>query len=375
MLGHVQKVFWLSIKELRSIRADPIVMVLIVYTFSVAIYTVATGAKLEVEHASVGIVDDDQSQLSRQIQAAIAEPYFKPPQELSITEVDAAMDLNRFVFVVEIPSGLEADVLAGRQPRVQIGVDATAMAHAGNGAIYLQSIINAEVLRFVGRGTASTEQPIDLVVRSRFNPNLKSIWFNAVMQIINNITILSVILTGAAMIREREHGTVEHLLVMPVTPTDIMFSKIAANGLVILLAAMISLKVVVEGFLEVPIAGSLLLFLAGAALYQFSVTALGLLIATFTTSMPQFGLVALPVLVIMNLLSGSTTPTETMPEWLQQVMLVSPSTHFVGFAQAVLYRGADLSIVWPQILSLAAIGAVFFGASLMRFRTAIGSMH
>lgn len=375
MLRHMMKILWLGLKELRSIRADPVVLVLIVYTFSFAIYTVATGAKFEVEHASVGIVDEDHSQLSRQIQAAIAEPYFKPPQEISVTEIDRAMDANRFVFVIEIPSGFEADVLAGRRPRLQISIDATAMAHAGNGSVYLQNIINQELLRFARRDAESSELPIDLMVHTEFNPNRRSMWFNAVMQIINNITILSVILTGAALIREREHGTVEHLLVMPVTPTDIMLSKILANGMVILVAATISLKFVVEGFLQVRVAGSLTLFLAGALLYQFSVTALGLLIATFTTSMPQFGLIAMPVLVIMNLLSGSTTPQETMPEWLQYFMQLSPSTHFVGFAQAVLYRGADLSIVWQQLVAVIVIGSVFFAASYLRFRHAIVAMH
>lgn len=375
MHGHMHKVLWLGLKELRSIRADPIVVVLIVYTFSFAIYMVATGAKLEVEHASVGIVDEDHSQLSRQIQSAIAEPYFKAPQEIGATEVDRAMAANRFVFVIEIPSRFEADVLAGRRPRLQISVDATAMAHAGNGSVYLQNIIGQEVLRFASQDAASGGLPVDLVVHTLFNPNHKSMWFNAVMQVINNITILSVILTGAALIREREHGTIEHLLVMPVTPTDIMLSKILANGVVILFAAMISLNVVVEGFLRVPVAGSLALFLAGALLYQFSVTALGLLIATFANSMPQFGLIAMPVLVIMELLSGSTTPMETMPEWLQHVMQLSPSTHFVGFAQAVLYRGADLSIVWRQLLALVVIGAAFFGASHLRFRRAIEVMQ
>ena len=375
MLKHAKKVLWLCGKELRSIRADPIVMVLIVYTFSFAIYTVATGAKFEVEHASVGIVDEDHSQLSRQIQAAIAEPYFKPPQEFGVTDIDRAMNANEFVFVIEIPSNFEADLLAGRTPSLQINIDATAMAHAGNGSVYLQNIINSEILRYARRDAESAQLPINLVVHSRFNPNRQSMWFNAVMQIINNITILSVILTGAALIREREHGTVEHLLVMPVTPTDIMLSKIIANGMVILLAAFISLKVVVEGFLQVPVAGSLLLFISGAMLYQFSVTALGLLIATFTTSMPQFGLIAMPVLVIMNLLSGSTTPLETMPEWLQNAVQLMPSTHFVAFAQAVLYRGADLPIVWPDLTGLVVIGAVFFTASLLRFRSAIVAMH
>jgi ABC-2 type transport system permease protein len=191
------------------------------------------------------------------------------------------------------------------------------------------------------------------------------------MQVINNITMLSVILCGAALIREREHGTIEHLLVMPVTPIDIMLSKIWANGLVIVVAALLSFFLVVGWLLQVPIAGSITLFIAGAVLYQFSVTALGILLATFTTSMQQFGLLVIPVLIAMNLLSGSRTPLESMPEWLQYVMQVAPSTHFVGFSQAVLYRAADLTIVWPKMLAMTAIGTLFFTVALVRFRQSV----
>ena len=245
------------------------------------------------------------------------------------------------------------------------------MAQAGNGAAYLQNIVSREVLAFAQHSEGLSQLPINLVVRAKFNPNVKSEWFTAVMQVINNITILSVILTGAALIREREQGTVEHLLVMPVTPADVMLAKIWANGLVIVIAALLSLIFVVQGLLKVPIQGSLTLFIMGAVVYQFSVTALGILLATFTTSMPQFGLLVMPVLVIMNLLSGSTTPMESMPVWLQNVMEVSPARHFVSFSQAVLYRGAGLAIVWPQLVALSAIGAVFFAIALLRFRKAI----
>lgn len=371
MRRSLANVFRLGVKELRSLRADPVLMALIVYTFTFAVYSVATGAKLEVEHAAVAIVDEDRSELSRRIGGAIQEPFFRMPQYIPARDIDKAMDSGRYVFVIEMPPKLEADIKAGRTPSVQINVDATAMAQAGNGASYLQNIVAREILAFAQHSEGVSKLPINLVVRSKFNPNVKSEWFTAVMQVINNITILSAILTGAALIREREQGTVEHLLVMPVTPADVMLAKIWANGLVIVVAAVLSLIFVVQGLLKVPIQGSLVLFILGAVVYQFSVTALGILLATFTTSMPQFGLLVMPVLVIMNLLSGSTTPMESMPVWLQNVMQVSPATHFVSFSQAVLYRGATLAIVWPQLVAMAAISAVFFLVSLVRFRKAI----
>lgn len=369
--GKIANTLRLAVKELRSIRADPILVALILYTFTVAIYSVATGAKTEAENMAIAVVDEDRSALSRRLRDAFLPPLFKTPVEIGADEIDAAMDAGRFVFVLVIPPRFEADLLAGRNPELQVNVDATAMTQAGNGAVYAQNILTNEIIAFLQRREGSAALPVSVVVRAMFNPNLTSAWFTSVMQVINNVTILTVILTGAALIREREHGTVEHLLVMPVTPVEIMLAKILANGLVIVVAASLSLIFVVEGLLAVPIAGSIPLFLAGALLYQFSVAALGILIATFSTSMAQFGLLAIPVLIVLNLLSGSTTPMESMPEWLQYVMQLSPTTHFVAFSQAVLYRGAGIGIVMSQMLALAAIGVVYFAVSLGRFRKAI----
>jgi len=253
-----------------------------------------------------------------------------------------------------------------------LNIDATAMTRAGNGAVFIQSIIAQEVANFLARGEAAASTPVDLVVRSKFYPNRNVPWFSSVMQVINSITMLTVILTGAALLREREQGTVEHLLVMPVVPSEIMLAKMIANALVILVAAGLSLAIVVQWLLQVPIQGSLSLFLIGAGLYAVAVAALGILLGTLATSMGQFGLLVMPVLVTMQLLSGSSTPLESMPVWLRYIMqVISPAPHFVAFTQAVLYRGADLSIVWPQLAALAAIGRVYFAFALRRFRRVI----
>ncbi len=369
---HLQNIVQLVIKELRSIRADPVMLILLVYSFSIAVYTVATGASTEAKNLSVGIVDEDRSDLSRQIRNALNPPLFKSAVPINAGEIDEDMDHGRLVFVLEIPPSFQADLLSGRRASVQLNVDATAMTQAGNGAVYIQSIIAQEVTNFLAGRETVTSAPVNVVIRAKFNPNLDSAWFTSVMQVINSITLLTVILTGAALIREREQGTVEHLLVMPVVPTEIMLAKIIANGLVILLAAGLSLALVVQWWLQVPIAGSLTLFLAGAALYVFAVAALGIMLGTLATTMGQFGLLAIPILVLMQLLSGSSTPMESMPVWLQYTMqVISPTPHFVAFAQAVLYRGAGLSVVWLQLVALIVIGGVYFSYALSRFRRVI----
>jgi ABC-2 type transport system permease protein len=375
MALRLANVFRLGVKELYSLRADPILLVMIVYAFSFAVYAQATGAKTEVENVAVGIVDEDDSELSRRIAGAVLEPQFKRAVPLTPNEIDPGMNSGRYVFVLEIPPKFEQDVLADKRPTVQIDVDATALTQAGIGATYFQNIIEQEALGYLQHREGAIIAPINLVMRTAFNPNHYSEWFLAIMAVINDITMLVVVLTGAALIREREHGTVEHLLVMPVRPVEIMIAKIWANGLVIVLVAALSLWLVCHVALRVPLAGSTLLFLAGTVLYQVSVGALGILLATFTSTMGQFGLLVIPVLVILNLLSGSATPPESMPDWLINVMQFMPTPHFVSFAQGVLYRAAGLDIVWPQLAALAGITIVFFGMSLMRFRATIASFQ
>jgi ABC-2 type transport system permease protein len=370
--AHIENIYRLVIKELRSIRADPMMLVLVAYAFSVAVYTVATGASTEARDLTIGVVDEDQSDLSGRLLGALNPPLIKRAVVISAKEIDANMDDGRLVFVLEIPPRFEQDLLARRQASLQLNIDATAMSQAGNGAVYIESIIAQEVAKFLTGTEVAVPTPVSVVINAKFNPNLYTSWFSSVMQVINNITMLAVILTGAALIREREQGTVEHLLVMPLVPAEIMLAKIIANGLVILIAAALSLNFVIQWWLKVPIVGSLSLFLAGGALYAFTVAALGILLGTQTSSMGQFGLLAIPVLVVMQLLSGGATPMESMPVWLQHVMrIVSPTPHFVAFSQAVLYRGADFSIVWPWLAAMAAIGSVYFAFSLHRFRRVI----
>jgi len=215
------------------------------------------------------------------------------------------------------------------------------------------------------------EPAVAVVTRLAFNPNGNSTWFMAVMQLINMSTLLGILLTGAALIREREHGTLEHLLVMPLSAAEIMLAKIWSNALVILVAATLSVFMIVRGVLEVPIAGSIPLFLLGLAAYLTSLTAIGILLATVARSMPQFGLLSIPVFLVMYMLSGANTPLEAMPELLQRVMLVSPTTHVVAFSQSVAFRGAGIEIVWPHLLATATIGVIAFVAALARFRRTV----
>ena len=367
-------IFRLGIKELWSLVRDPMMLVLIAYTFSISIYVAATAMPESMHNASIAIVDEDASPLSARIVGSFYPPHFITPRMITLAEMDAGMDNGDFTFVLDIPPNFQRDVLAGANPTAQLNVDATRMSQAFTGSGYIQQIVVGEVNEFVQRYRAPTVMPADLTLRMRFNPNLEHAWFGALMEIINNVTMLSIILTGAALIREREHGTIEHLLVMPVTPGEIMLAKVWSMGLVVALAALAALVFVVQGALHIPVQGSVALFMLVVVLHLFATTSMGIFLATLARSMPQFGMLLVLVLVPLQLLSGGMTPRESMPILVQNVMLAAPTTHFVTAAQAILYRGAGLDVVWPQLVAIGAIGSVLFATALSRFRKTISQM-
>ena len=364
----LSNIYWLGLKELRSFFRDWVLLGLMIYAFSLAIVMQARSLSQELHNASIAFVDEDNSELSRRIAHAFQPPLYQLPKYIKEAEVEPLMNKGAFTFVVDIPPYFQRDVEAGRSPVLQINVDATAMVQAGLGSGYAQQIISQEIADFLSRAEGTAATPVALAVRIEFNPNLTTAWFTSVMSIINNISMLAIILAGAAIVREREHGTLDHLMVMPLTPFEIAMSKVWANGLVITVAAALSLEVIVRGVLAVPIAGSIPLFVAGVAIYLFFATAIGIFLGTIARSMPQLGLLYMLVFLPMNMLSGANTPLESMPPWLAAIMEGSPSTHFVSLAQAILYRGAGIATVWPEFLIIAGVASLFFAAAVWRFR-------
>ena len=362
-------VYWLGTKELRSFFRDWVLLALVIYSFSLAVIAQAQSSSQELHNASIAVVDEDKSELSRRIARAFLPPYFLPAQYVTEQDVDHLMNTGRYTFIIDVPPNFERDVKGGRTPIIQVLVDATAMVQAGIGSGYAQQIIATEISAYVARTQARTVPTVSLSTRIAFNPNVTTAWFTSVMGIINSVTMLAIILAGAAVVREREHGTMDHLLVMPLSSFEIAMSKIWANALVITGAVGLSLTLVVQRLLHIPIAGSVPLFMSGVMLYLFFATSVGIFLATIARTMPQLGLLYMLVALPLNMLSGANTPLESMPPFLRTIMQASPSTHFVAFAQAILYRGAGIDLIWPRFLAVTLIGSLFLFLALIRFRT------
>ncbi len=367
----LSNIFWLGTKEVRSLTRDIVMILLIIWAFGPGLMMRAAGIKETVNNASVAFVDEDRSALSRSLMEALTEPYFKTPELIDVQEVDHVMDNSRFTFVVVIPPDFELDVRKRRKPEIQLNIDATAVTLAGTGASYIQAMLQKKIADYVQRSDAVGFSEVNIVSRRAFNPNGNQVWFQAIVALLDQISILTIALTGAALLREREHGTIEHLLVMPLNAFEIAMAKVVANGLVILVAFGISMVLIVEYALEVPIAGSRPLLFLGASLYLFSAAAIGMLLGTIARTMAQFALLMLITIMPLLMLSGGMTPIESQPEWLQPITNLMPSRHYMAFAQAVVFRGAGWDIVWPQLAAVTALGAVFLAGSLMLFRRSI----
>jgi ABC-2 type transport system permease protein len=373
-MASISAVYRLGLKEFRSLWRDRAMTLLIVWAFSLGIYGAARAIPDTLHHAPIAIVDEDHSALSAQLADAFQRPYFRLPASLPLDALDRAMDEGRYTFVLDIGPDFQRDVLAGRRPSVQLNVDATQIGQAFSGAAHIQDIFNTQVGDFVRRYQVTPDPAVSLALRVAFNPNLTQAWFTAVMELVNYITMVSIILTGAALIREREHGTIEHLLVMPLRPLEIMLAKVWSMGSVVLVASGLSVVALIHGVIGMPITGSIPLFLAATAIHLFATTAMGIYLGTVTRSMPQLGLMSILVLLPLQMLSGGITPRESMPRAVQYLMELAPTTHFVSIAQSVLYRGAGVALIWPHLLAILAIGGVAFGTALLRFRKDITRM-
>ena len=365
----LKNILSLSAKELRSLFGDTVLVVLIVMMFSTMVYNTATNATSDVRNANIGIVDYDRSPLTRQIVAALLPPQFAKPVYVNPNDTQEMLDKSELTFVLEFPPNFQRDVLAGRAPEAQLLVDATAMTQAGMGSGYITQIFSREIQEFMGvKQQISQAMPVRAAVNLQYNPNNQSSWFMGAAMAGNNIMLITLVLVGAAVIRERERGTMEHSLVMPVTATEIVVAKILANGLVVSAAAVLSMKFVVGSAIGAHLAGSFALYALGVVLFMFSVASLSVMLATLAPTMPQYSLLMVPTYIVFMMFSGSTSPRANMPEMAQRLSEYWPSTQFAHFAQSVLFRGAGLETVGGQLLALSVTGAVFWGLALVRFR-------
>ncbi len=370
MIRTFLNIYNLMIKELKIVLYDKGMLIFIVYVFSVAIYIGGTKTSTELKNGSIAFVDSDKSQLSQRLIDAFYKPRFNTPDIISYYDIDKKMDSGYYTFIVLIPSEFEKDVLSNNVPEIQVNIDATRMTQAGIGASYVRNIINQEIETFLQKSSENSFNP-KLVTRYKYNQNLTGDWFGSINEIINNIVMISILLSAASLVREREHGTIEHLMVMPLSSFEIMISKILAVCIIVLIGVCFSIFFIVEILLQIPISGSIVLYLFSTFLVLFATTSMGVFIGTIVKNMPQLGMVFILTILPLMMLSGTMSPYESMPLVLQYLMNLMPTSHFVELSQAILFRDAGITIVYKQMINIFLIGVVFFTITLLIFKKSL----
>ena len=357
-------------KEVVQFRRNWILALFMLYAFTMMAYHNATAISQELKNAGLVVIDNDRSKASRDLIYRFREPQFRFIEQLENSRDGVKrLDDGDAALVLDIPQHFEQDLSSGRATRLQMQLDGADSMRAYLAANYAGNIVR----QFSTQATRSqfANQPLPMVENDErvwFSPNHEQTLFMAIQDLAQNIFLFSILLPASALAREKERGTVEQLLVSPLSPLQIMLGKILPMVGIILLASVVTLFFIIEGALALNVRGSIGLFLGVTALFSASAAGLGILIASLTRNMGQVGIVSITLMPILFMLSGSDTPPEMMPDTLLPVMYLSPLHHYLNAAFAILIKGADLSMVWDSILYVAILGGCVFAFSLFRFR-------
>ncbi|MES1261362.1 MAG: ABC transporter permease, partial [Acidobacteriota bacterium] len=371
-------------KEFNQIRRDRRLAISLVVPPTLQLLLFGFALDSTVSNLRLGVVDEAHSPESRELSAVFTESrsfrlagtYATPDelgQAISVGKVDAG---------VVIPWDFSKDLRRGRQATVQILINAVNANTAAIAQGYAEGVLqnyNAQLPhgsihahpRRIAAFDVSKPGRVRLIPAFLFNPGLVSAWFIVTGTFGTLLMLNGSLISSAAMIKEREAGTAEQLLMTPASTSEIIIAKI--TPLFVLLLFMIGLATCLIRFVfHVPIRGSLPLLLTGAALTVLSGIGIGTFIATFTKSAQQAQLMSFFVNPPLASLSGSLTPIEAMPAWMQPLTIVNPIRHFGTIARGVLVKGSGIESLWPNLLALTLFTVVLLGLSVARFRKQLG---
>lgn len=364
----------LMVKEWRQLLLDRALFAYVIFIFTLDILMAAGAPALDLKNAPFGVDDRDRSVASRDLIYRLRPPFFAVHADSgSEAQLQRRLDCGELRAVLTIPNGFERALMTGQAAELQLLLDASDANLSYLLVSYTQRIVAAFVVDHLqGHGGASTGPPrrpeVQLEPRTRFNPDMHEAWFATIAEIIAMVTVAAILLPAAALVREKERGTIEQLLVSPLTPLQIVLSKILAMTGVILLGTVVAVGGIMHAWLGVPFRGSALLFFMMVALYAMSASGFGILVATFARNSGQIGLIVLLVVMPIILLSGNWNLVESMPSWLRTAINFSPMRHFVDIAFGILLKGADAQSIEVPVAKMALLGGVFFVAGVARFR-------
>lgn len=363
------------VKELKQLGRDRVLLAFIVYAFTADIFLAASGVSLSLNHAATLVQDQDHSPQSRELLSRFQPPYFRMDGAVGQDAAAlAALDQGRAMLVLSVPPQFGKQLATGHPTSIAMQVDTTNSVLGFLATSHAQQIVSQfgleSAMQRLGMGAdaAHSLPNVQNDIRVWYNPNQEDSWFMGVAEMLNIATVFAVLLPAAAMVREKERGTVEQLIVSPLSPFGILFPKVVSMTGVILCGVALSLFLILIPLFAIPVKGSLLLFFALSGLYVFTTAGLGLFAATIARNLAQAGMLSILILAPMLFLSGAWTPPEAMPVWLRGLMYVSPLHYYLDIAFGILLKGQGLADLQPAILGMSAIGVLVFASGLLLFR-------
>jgi ABC-2 type transport system permease protein len=381
----VRRLRSLIIKEFNQIRRDRRLAISLIIPPTIQLLLFGFALNSTVSNLKLGVIDDSRTPESRELASTMTESksFALGGVYLSLNEMSAAISRGDLDAGVVIPYDFARNLQRGRQTTIQVLLNATNANTAAIGQGYAEGIIQMYNRNLLATGgihaqfaqVASNQLDrrgvVQLVSDFLFNPGLVTAWY-IVTGVFGLLLILnSSLISASAMVKERERGTVEQLLMTPATTAEIIFAKI--SPLFLLLNVMIIFALIMIKFVfDTPFRGNLLLVYIGADLCVLCGIGIGTFIATFTKTSQQSMLTSFFVNPPLSSLSGALTPIEAMPKWMQPLTLLNPIRHFSVIARGVLLKGSGIEALWPNFLALALITSILLALSVWRFRKQLG---
>jgi ABC-2 type transport system permease protein len=340
------------LKEILTFLRNVGLVFFILYAFTLEVYTAGNGIKIKPQHVTIGYVNYSGKKLPNEILSHFHYPEFENPVVFSSEKA-----LKKAIFDKKIMVGLIFDsdftknLYKNRTTTLNVLVDATASAQAQVTLIYLNQIL----LRL-----SNMKMPVDFRIHKLFNQNSTSTWYMGLTELINVVTMLILILVSIVFVKEKESGTWDIMLLMPVDGKVIIFAKVLSQITVIMVGILISVGIVVFGVFNTPINGNLWLFFLLSFIFSFALGGIALVIAAFSKSVMQVAQTSMLVMLPLLFLSGAWTPINSMAPFLQKLTLLSPVRYYIQGTQAIFFKGTGFWDLIPYFAAETVIAVVLF---------------
>jgi ABC-2 type transport system permease protein len=365
-------------KEFQQILRDRAMLAIIFIAPVLQLVILAHSINTDVRHLKLTILDQDRSSLSRQMAAALQySGYFDlASTPLSLHAAENQIQNGQASLALVIPQHFNRDLTLGRSPSVQLLVDGQNSNNASIGMGYVTAILqmvsrDIMVERLAVSGRSLPLHLVEAQTRIFYNPNLESIFYMIPGIVTVLLTITTMMLTSMGLVREKEVGTFEQLIVTPIRPGQLLIGKLIPFAVLgfLELALVLGFSIVL---FDMPVVGNLLLIVLAVALFLLNTLGSGLFISTISSTQQQAMFVAWFFMIFGLLMSGFFYPVENMPDWAQALTLGNPLRYSVSILRAVLLKGSGFTDLLRDYLSLAALGIIILGATVVRFRAKVG---